>query len=68
MNQCLGRAIRHKNDYGAVFLVDGRFRNDDYKNGICDWIKKDIQIIRNNTNLKKCNDELKIFYDVFRNK
>ena len=25
LNQALGRCIRHKNDYGAIFLVDNRF-------------------------------------------
>jgi len=25
VNQCLGRIIRHKNDWGAVFLMDDRF-------------------------------------------
>ncbi|XP_031207121.1 Fanconi anemia group J protein isoform X3 [Mastomys coucha] len=28
LNQALGRCIRHKNDWGALILVDGRFNNN----------------------------------------
>ena len=27
LNQAIGRCIRHKNDYGAIILLDCRFHN-----------------------------------------
>ena len=38
VNQAIGRVIRHKNDYGAIFLCDQRFVN--YKHGLSAWIKQ----------------------------
>jgi len=37
--QAIGRVIRHKNDWGAVFLCDSRFKQPDVKNEISDWVK-----------------------------
>ncbi|XP_029668154.1 Fanconi anemia group J protein-like isoform X3 [Formica exsecta] len=39
LNQALGRCIRHKNDWGAVLLVDERFRNQNFINYLPKWIK-----------------------------
>ena len=35
LNQAIGRAIRHKNDYGCVFLLDYRFEN--HINDLSKW-------------------------------
>ncbi len=42
VNQSIGRAIRHKDDYALVFLVDKRFENDRIKSKLPKWIKKSI--------------------------
>ncbi|XP_050457953.1 Fanconi anemia group J protein-like isoform X2 [Cataglyphis hispanica] len=39
LNQALGRCIRHKNDWGAVLLVDERFRYKHKINYLPKWIK-----------------------------
>ncbi|EHB06437.1 Fanconi anemia group J protein [Heterocephalus glaber] len=45
LNQALGRCIRHKNDWGALILVDDRFRNNPsrYISGLSKWIRQQIQ-------------------------
>ncbi|XP_062473135.1 Fanconi anemia group J protein isoform X1 [Pezoporus occidentalis] len=45
LNQALGRCIRHRNDWGALVLVDDRFRNNPnkYITGLSKWIRQQIQ-------------------------
>ncbi|XP_032934090.1 Fanconi anemia group J protein isoform X2 [Catharus ustulatus] len=45
LNQALGRCIRHRNDWGALILVDDRFRNNPnkYITGLSKWIRQQLQ-------------------------
>ncbi|KFO99724.1 Fanconi anemia group J protein, partial [Calypte anna] len=45
LNQALGRCIRHRNDWGALILVDDRFRNNPnkYITGLSKWIRQQVQ-------------------------
>ncbi|PNJ65688.1 BRIP1 isoform 1 [Pongo abelii] len=45
LNQALGRCIRHRNDWGALILVDDRFRNNPgrYISGLSKWVRQQIQ-------------------------
>ncbi|XP_069337183.1 Fanconi anemia group J protein [Eulemur rufifrons] len=45
LNQALGRCIRHQNDWGALILVDDRFRNNPsrYISGLSKWVRQQIQ-------------------------
>ncbi|XP_073171520.1 Fanconi anemia group J protein [Lepidochelys kempii] len=45
LNQALGRCIRHKKDWGALMLVDDRFRSNPnkYITGLSKWIRQQIQ-------------------------
>ncbi|KAJ6653702.1 hypothetical protein lerEdw1_008828 [Lerista edwardsae] len=45
LNQALGRCIRHKSDWGALILVDDRFRKNPpkYITGLSKWIRQQIQ-------------------------
>nr|XP_021501525.1 Fanconi anemia group J protein [Meriones unguiculatus] len=45
LNQALGRCIRHKNDWGALILVDDRFNNNPnrYTSGLSKWVRQQIQ-------------------------
>lgn len=42
LNQALGRCIRHKNDWGALVLVDDRYRNNPnkYIPGLSKWVRQ----------------------------
>ncbi|KAM4886699.1 Fanconi anemia group J protein [Sylvia borin] len=45
LNQALGRCIRHRNDWGALILVDDRFRNNPnkYITGLSKWIRQQLR-------------------------
>ena len=44
VNQALGRLIRHKDDYGAVILMDSRFESEQNRAGISKWIRGQIKV------------------------
>ena len=41
-NQCLGRVIRHINDYASLICIDCRFR--EFVNYFCEWFKDQLEI------------------------
>ncbi|XP_053176881.1 Fanconi anemia group J protein [Scomber japonicus] len=45
LNQALGRCIRHKNDWGALILVDDRYRTNPnkYITGLSKWVRQLVQ-------------------------
>ncbi|CAL1537361.1 unnamed protein product, partial [Lymnaea stagnalis] len=45
LNQALGRCIRHRQDWGALIIVDERFLKDPpkYCNGLSKWVRNKIQ-------------------------
>ena len=44
VNQALGRVIRHKNDFGAIYLVDKRYSDNlSYSEKISKWVRDSIQ-------------------------
>ncbi|ODN04388.1 Fanconi anemia group J protein, partial [Orchesella cincta] len=43
LNQALGRCIRHRKDWGAIFLVDDRYlRTPRYVNSLSKWIRSSV--------------------------
>ncbi|GIY22403.1 fanconi anemia group J protein [Caerostris darwini] len=43
LNQALGRCIRHRDDFGALLIVDERFqKNSRYPDALSKWIRKEI--------------------------
>ncbi|CAL8360145.1 unnamed protein product [Merluccius merluccius] len=60
LNQALGRCIRHKNDWGALILVDERFRNNPnkYITGLSKWVR---QLVRHHDTFNGAMQSLAAF-------
>lgn len=48
VNQCIGRAVRHRNDYASVLLLDERYNRAATKNALPGWIKRSLQVCKFN--------------------
>ncbi|XP_039689401.1 Fanconi anemia group J protein homolog isoform X2 [Medicago truncatula] len=44
LNQAAGRCIRHRLDYGAIILLDERFREERNKAFISKWLRKPLRV------------------------
>ena len=44
VNQSIGRAIRHKDDYASIILVDHRYSRPNIVNKLPGWIKKHVSV------------------------
>lgn len=44
VNQCIGRAIRHKNDYASIILLDRRYRTPRIHDKLPGWIRQSMTI------------------------
>ncbi|KAL4924664.1 DNA helicase [Aspergillus undulatus] len=42
VNQCIGRAIRHRNDYAAIVLLDKRYGRPNIQAKLPGWIKQSL--------------------------
>ncbi|XP_044729931.1 ATP-dependent DNA helicase DDX11 [Chrysoperla carnea] len=42
VNQCIGRAIRHRNDYAAVLLLDHRYSRPTVQKALPGWIQRSL--------------------------
>ncbi|XP_037401247.1 regulator of telomere elongation helicase 1 isoform X1 [Pygocentrus nattereri] len=47
VNQAIGRVIRHREDYGAIFLCDHRFKYTDARAQLPSWIRPCVRIYDN---------------------
>ncbi|KAL4919114.1 helicase C-terminal domain-containing protein [Aspergillus aurantiobrunneus] len=43
VNQCIGRAIRHRNDYAAIILIDKRYERPNIQAKLPGWIKQSLE-------------------------
>ncbi|KAF7658691.1 hypothetical protein LDENG_00009250, partial [Lucifuga dentata] len=51
VNQAIGRVIRHKEDYGAIFLCDERFKSSDAQAQLPSWLKPYVRHCNNFGNM-----------------
>uniref|UniRef100_A0A7M4EG73 Regulator of telomere elongation helicase 1 n=1 Tax=Crocodylus porosus TaxID=8502 RepID=A0A7M4EG73_CROPO len=47
VNQAIGRVIRHRHDYGAIFLCDNRFLNSDVRGKLPSWVRPYVKVYDN---------------------
>lgn len=47
VNQAIGRVIRHKDDYGAILLLDERFNSSHIKQQMSRWLRDHIRVVNN---------------------
>ena len=40
INQALGRCLRHRNDWGAILLVDSRWQVEKNRSNVSKWLQK----------------------------
>ena len=60
VNQCVGRAIRHINDYAAILLLDGRYvEQTAVSSRLSNWIGKSL---RRGRNFGECQGSLVRFF------
>ncbi|XP_044256116.1 regulator of telomere elongation helicase 1 homolog [Tribolium madens] len=59
INQAIGRVIRHKDDYGAIILLDSRFTNPRVQANLSLWLKKHIKVMQNFGTLTR---DLRLFF------
>lgn len=54
VNQSIGRAIRHKNDYAAIILIDERYGKRSVHNNLSNWIQSRFQIMEQFSGVNTC--------------
>ncbi|XP_044748061.1 regulator of telomere elongation helicase 1 homolog isoform X2 [Coccinella septempunctata] len=59
VNQAIGRVIRHRNDYGAILLLDERFKNPNIQSQLSSWLRDRIKIVQNFGEITR---DLRLFY------
>jgi chromosome transmission fidelity protein 1 len=61
VNQCIGRAIRHRNDYAAIVMIDRRYNTPRIQSKLPTWIRQslpsDIRPVENTLH------DLALFFD-----
>ncbi|GLE00638.1 hypothetical protein PINS_up009395 [Pythium insidiosum] len=60
LNQALGRCIRHRSDYGAIILVDSRYRFQAHTRSLSKWIRP---FVREFEHAQDCVAQLPAFFE-----
>ncbi|KAJ7532665.1 hypothetical protein O6H91_13G014200 [Diphasiastrum complanatum] len=63
LNQAVGRCIRHRNDFGAIILLDERFKQSNYLEYMSKWLRK---AITKSDNFEQSLEDLAKFFKTFR--
>jgi chromosome transmission fidelity protein 1 len=46
VNQSIGRALRHRDDYAAILLVDERYRQIELERRLPTWLQRSLPTVR----------------------
>ena len=63
VNQSIGRAIRHKNDYATMILLDHRYERPNIVGHLPSWIRGQVQVI---PKFQGVQDKLETFFKIRR--
>ena len=58
VNQAIGRIIRHRNDWGAIFLMDDRFEKPNQHKQLSSWVRCHMQKF---SDYRKCMQSFRSF-------
>lgn len=59
VNQAIGRVIRHSKDYGAIMLLDTRYKQEYLQEHLSKWLRNRIKI---QSNFATINKDLRLFF------
>lgn len=63
MNQCVGRAIRHKGDYASILLLDKRYAGRRNKAKLPRWIRGSLTDAEGNrARVREVEEQLDTFF------
>lgn len=62
VNQCIGRAIRHRNDYAAIVMIDKRYESDRIQRKLPAWIRQSLVTGPNAKGMRSVQEDLKVFF------
>jgi chromosome transmission fidelity protein 1 len=63
VNKCIGRAIRHRNDYAAIILMDKRYGTERIQAKLPGWIKRGLATNTSILSASEVRDNIKLFFD-----
>lgn len=64
ISQALGRVIRHKDDWGTVFLLDARYQQKKVTDKLSKWVRENVVCYRD---FEECRSEFDSFINKFAN-
>lgn len=63
VNQCIGRAIRHQNDYAAIVLIDRRYTTDRIQGKMPAWIRQSMVKGATNMSIDRLKGDFRKFFE-----
>ena len=62
INQSIGRSIRHRDDYAAIYLIDQRYGSQKIQSKLSNWIRKRVRSRWSCDNFEEVLPETKTFF------